>query len=134
MSRDSELAAGWAALKDASLEDKKRWLHRQAHYELAMAGGHDMYYVDPNYTGTRPYILPFGREYGKWSAYDVEHHPFGRMWLAEMHALVCKRTDVPRQNPSRIIFSSGQPLSHDDRIGSQFTARHDQTGAKLGEY
>lgn len=90
---------------------------------------------EKRYTGERPYVLPFGREYGKWNPRDVENHPFGQSWLGGTLALICQRTDENRSFPTRLIHTSGGPVpSPDDRIGLSFTARHDQTGAKLGVY
>ena len=83
----------------------------------------------------RPYILPFGREYAKWSPFDVDEHPFGRDWLTGMMGIVVLRTDEARSRPTRIIFSSSSGVPHkSDKIGQEFLARHDQTGAKLGVY
>lgn len=88
----------------------------------------------PRFTGEKGYVLPFGREYSKWNVTDVENHPFGQAWLTGMMGLICKRIDVPRNRPSRVIFASGSQPAADDRVGNSFIARHDQTNAFLGEY
>lgn len=83
----------------------------------------------------RDYILPFGREYGKWNPRDVENAAFGKRWLSGMYAIICLRLDEARSRPSRLIFSHGNPLREEqDKIGQRFMAKHDQTGAFLGEY
>jgi hypothetical protein len=90
--------------------------------------------TDPGHD-VRPYILPFGREYGRWNPRDVANAAFGQNWLKDMVALVCLREDQPRTRPSRVIFSHNPgELSERDKIGQRFTARHDQTNALLGEY
>lgn len=131
---EDDLRAAWLAVKDDP-KARERWLRRETAYLRATSGDDDMYY-DRNYPylGDRYGILPFGREYAKWSPYHVEKHPFGREWLGDSMALICKRTDVDRQHPSRIIHSHGLPPRVDDRIGVSFTAHHDQTGRKLGVY
>ena len=87
----------------------------------------------------RPYILPFGKGYGKFNPHSVEdaaNHEFGQGWLAGMTAIICQRIDVEREGPSRLIWTAGHVMPGNDRdlIGSEFTARHDQTGALLGMY
>jgi len=82
----------------------------------------------------RDYILPFGRKSGKWSPYDVDEAEFGKDWLEDTTALMCLRRDEARSYPTRLIFASGLDLAEMDKIGNQFTARHDQTNAKLGVY
>lgn len=83
----------------------------------------------------RPYILPFGRGYAKFNPLkDGPIHEFGQKWLSNMTALICRRLDEKRTRPSRLIWTSGVNLPDRDKIGQKFTARHDQTGARLGEY
>lgn len=92
----------------------------------------------------RPYILPFGRDYAKWNPTgDPDEHVFGDSWTANMTAIICERTDQDRSGPTRLIWTSGMVMPHPDQdgrigsgdlIGTPFTARHDQTNAKLGEY
>lgn len=95
----------------------------------------DFYATDPKHD-VRPYVLPFGKGYPKWSPFDVDNAAFGKSWLAGDTVLVCKRYDQHRTRPSRVIFTSESihKLSNRDKIGQRFTARHDQTGARLGEY
>jgi len=93
----------------------------------------DLVDPDPQYRGVADYVLPFGREYGKWSALDPESHPFGKQWLGQSSALICKRLDQDRTRPTRIIHTSGV-AGGKDRIGNVWEYRHDQTGARLGEY
>jgi hypothetical protein len=101
--------------------------------EYARASQASLYATNPG-DDERPYILPFGKDYPKWNPRDVENAAFGKGWLAHMSVLMCKRTDVLRTKPSRMIFTSGVELPDRDKIGQRFLARHDQTGAKLGEY
>lgn len=82
----------------------------------------------------RSHILPFGRDYGKLSPWDTENHPFGEEWLEGVTGLIVRRTDQNRTRPTRIIYSSGLGVSERNKIGNEFLARHDQTGAKLGVY
>jgi hypothetical protein len=89
----------------------------------------------------RPYVLPFGTDYPKWNPTgQVEEHGFGETWTANSTAIICTRTDQDRTTPTRLIWTSGMVMpSKGDRvsgdlIGQRFLARHDQTGAKLGEY
>lgn len=92
--------------------------------------------TDPGHD-VRPYILPFGRDYGRWNPRDVNNAAFGKSWLSNMVALICLREDQPRTRPSRLIFSSlsgSEEVPERDRIGQRFTARHDQTNALLGVY
>lgn len=100
---------------------------------IIKAGEDEFFATFPDHD-VRPYILPFGREYGKWNPKDVDNAAFGKGWLAGMFAMICKRTDQVRTRPSRLIFSSGSFPAESDKIGQEFTARHDQTGAFLGEY
>jgi len=116
-------------------DERTRLLKRHADFDLAMAGGLEMYAAPQrDWLGKRPAILPFGREYAKWSVYDVENHHFGQKWLGNMYAIICRRLDESRTRPTRLIWSSGLPPSEKDRIGLSFDAHHDQTGKKLGEY
>lgn len=82
----------------------------------------------------RPYVLPFGRDFGRWSPFDVENAAFGKSWLGNSTALIVKRRDQSRTKPSRLIFTSGVLLRDSDKIGNVFVARHDQTNAILGVY
>lgn len=104
--------------------------------EVMAAADEDFYTKNADAAPDRPYVLPFGREYGKWDPRDVETSAFGQDWLAGMTALVCQRIDQDRSRPSRVIFTSDATagLRDSDGIGSVFLARHDQTGAKLGVY
>lgn len=110
---------------------------RQSERDTRIAEATDeMFYAENPTHDVRGYVLPFGREYGKWSPWDVDNAPFGKSWLGGMYGIICLRTDEARTRPSRLIFSSGSPLdrSEFDKIDQRFTARHDQTNAKLGEY
>lgn len=104
--------------------------------DLEIGTAEDVEFAAKSPTGNvRPYILPFGREHGKWNPRDVENAAFGKSWLSGMYAIICLRTDQARSRPSRLIFSHGNPLREEqDKIGNYFMAKHDQTGAFLGEY
>lgn len=83
----------------------------------------------------RPYVLPFGKGYARFNPLDDadrENHEFGPTWTAGMTAIICKKDE--RENPTRLIWTSGYVRRGFDNIGERFVARHDQTGAKLGEY
>lgn len=86
------------------------------------------------YGDVRPYVLPFGREYGKWNPMDVDNAAFGKDWLGNTTAIICQRLDEARTRPSRLIFTSGVGPCESDKIGQVFTARHNQTNAELGVY
>lgn len=83
----------------------------------------------------RPYILPFGREYGMFNPLDDADragHEFGPDWTANMTAIICKKNE--RSRPTRLIWTSGYVSHESDFIGRRFQARHDQTGGNLGKY
>lgn len=138
-----DYAEEWQRVKDDPLA-AKYWLRKCADYELAKQAGREVYYTDgPEFHADRSYVLPFGPP--RWNPLDTasfadksvtwfSHRTEPRDWLGGMVGIVCMRRDQERQKPSRLIFTYGQPPSATDRIGVRFTARHDQTGAKLGEY
>lgn len=126
-----------AAKAEVEQERKLERMARQAAAVLAVTEADDSDFVAKDPTSRyseRPYVLPFGREYGRWNPRDVENAAFGKSWLAGSTALICKRIDEARTRPSRLIFTSGTLLHDSDKIGNVFTARHDQTNAKLGVY
>jgi hypothetical protein len=129
----AKLAAAEAELMNARVAERaERLASRDV---LIEAAPESAFRLDaPTWTGERGYILPFGQGYGKWNPRDVENASFGKSWLSGMVAIICFREDQERQHPSRLIFTSDGLPSERDRIGARFTARHDQTGAKLGVY
>lgn len=140
--RNAEAALA-AAKREADEARRVEYAARmQARQDAANALPDSAYFLDEPmpYTGrysvhdSRPYVLPFGREYGKWNPMDVDNAAFGKSWLANSQALICTRLDQPRSKPSRLIFTSGVGPSKSDLIGTVFEARHDQTGSRLGDY
>lgn len=134
---EAEVREAESRLADAREEVRHAQQDRlEARAQVALAADRSDFYADqPEDTGTRDYVLPLGRDFGKWSPFDVENASLGKNWLAGALALVCQREDEARTFPSRIIFSGSESKpSAADRIGCAFTARHDQTGARLGYY
>jgi len=127
----------WKDMPNWSPHDRDQFLKRHADFDVAAAGSREMYEVQEGEIydyGDRPGVLPFGRDFAKWSPWDTSNAPFGQAWLGNMVALICKRLDETRTRPTRLIFCSGSVPRTVDRIGTAFTARHDQTGARLGRY
>jgi len=116
---------------------------RQSQYEErlrqkvsdALADDGSLFYdPEPCYRGEAPYILPLGRNYGKCNPLKPDTFPFGGSdWLKGDSVFVLERLDKSRNGPSRIVIGSGYGYAS-WRIGNEWTCRHDQTGAKLGEY
>jgi len=128
----------WAEIRSMdNKDDVASILKRHANFDAAMAGDISMFALQEGDVARRQernYVLPFGSMYKRWNPRHVEDAPFGREWLGNMQALICRRLDQERTRPTRLIFTSGLPFAESDRIGVRFIARHDQTNKKLGDY
>lgn len=131
---ENELASKREELAILEREERRR---AQDAVTLRTLGAdrNEFYLPEPAYLGERA-VLPFGNTVtpNKLSVYDTESHPFGKSWLAHTAALVVLRTDQNRTRPTRLVYTAGTRIDRGDRIGATFTARHDQTGSKLGVY
>jgi hypothetical protein len=126
-----------AAREEAEAIRKREYDQRhQSQYEQLMALDEAEFYCYDAPTDTRPYVLPFGREYARFNPLDDadrENHEFGPTWTAGSTAIICKKDE--RTRPTRLIWSSGYDLrGESDKIGRRFRAKHDQTNASLGTY
>jgi len=133
-----ELKVALEAAEDAANEiQREEYGKRKAtEYERLMELPDVWFYSDERHVDTRPFVLPFGRGFAKFNPMSDEdrlNHAFGPEWTANSTAIICKKEE--RQGPTRLIWSSGLDTRGDsDKIGRRFIARHDQTGAILGQY
>jgi hypothetical protein len=111
-------------------------LQRKRNNRLALADAlrGDLHCATPGFKGRADYILPLGRDYEGINPFDPSTFPFGGAeWAANGVAYLLKKDE--RTRPTRLVFSGGGMVDTDRwGIGAQWDCRHDQTGARLGNY